>query len=307
MLLSPLMSPEYIEPPLELNVNSENLEAGNTEDLEKTNGIEKILKTIAKCVTTKSQRTVIFSKIDHDWVKSLPFFMISTTLLQIAVFAYFWSIYYFQLSFHPYEGMYFYGGCFTSIFTYDPNYPYQLWRWLTNSLNHAGYYHISKNMAVQITLGMAQETAFGFKKIAPLYLGGVVFSQILKLAFSAKAGYGCGASGGDYALIFAQVANLIKNWEDIPYQKVQSVILAAHVLADPIEDFFNYLSDGYLIYAHKLHLFAAIYGLLYGFFIIYYKEEGNKWSGTRMLFLSLYGGVLAIATCYILIFPAPYP
>ncbi|CAI5454955.1 unnamed protein product [Caenorhabditis angaria] len=255
------------------------------------------LKFLVSFVTSEKQREQVNADIETKLWRMPPLFFIFFTLFQISVFMYYYIRYHYKLTDDPIELFVFVGGCYTSIFSISPMYPYEVWRLVTHSFLHLWEYHLFKNMIVQVFLGIPQEIAFRFPKIAPLYFGGIMFSEIVMRTFQERSIFLCGASGGDYALIFAQVANLIVNWKEVPYRKVQALVIFVNVAADCGEDFKNVLMGKQINYDHGTHSHAAIYGLLYGFCFLYFKGETAKWRAARLTFIALY--ILVLIGCII--------
>ena len=74
------------------------------------------------------------------------------------------------------------------------------------------------NLIFQIIIGSLIEMVHGSWVTMTLYFGGVVAGAMMGLLFSPDK-MTVGASGGDYALIFAYLANLILNWDSMISRK----------------------------------------------------------------------------------------
>ena len=70
------------------------------------------------------------------------------------------------------------------------------------------------NCAVQLVLGSILELVHGSWRLLVLYFSGVILGGLFAMALSPGT-FLVGASGGDYALIFAFLANVIINWNSM--------------------------------------------------------------------------------------------
>nr|ACI49176.1 hypothetical protein Csp3_JD02.004 [Caenorhabditis angaria] len=174
---------------------------------------------------------------------------------------------------------------------FDPEKRKEIWRFLTHSLLHHGIDHLAKNMVAQIFIGIPLEIAHRITKIGPIYVLGIICTAIMNHAIYPEV-HSVGASCGDYALVFVHVSNLILHWSQIPYHKTQALILFIYVGSDFTDLFYRFASTEEVEIAHFAHFAAAIIGLLYGFFILYYVKKGILWSILRVVSLVSY--ILAV-------------
>ncbi|CAI5454954.1 unnamed protein product [Caenorhabditis angaria] len=253
-----------------------------------TSRLKSVLKNIASLVTNKEQKEKSDHNIDKKLLRPPPIFMTLITSFQISIFIFYLIRYEYKLTEDKDELKTFTGGCVTSFLTYHPKFRFQLWRHITASFLHSGNYHLFKNMMAQVLIGIPQEIAYRIHKIAPLYFGGVGFSIIMMNAIQPNSLFGCGASGGDYALIFAQISNLMLNWREIPRRKTQAALIFLHIFSDFGEDIYLFLKYGKTKYAHGVHFNSAIFGLIYGFFILHYKETTRLKRYVRTIILASY-------------------
>lgn len=103
---------------------------------------------------------------------------------------------------------------FQSKLIYNPHRRYEVWRFLTYMFIHAGYWHISFNLIIQLAVGVPLELAHKFEPVFIIYMGGIV-GGALGNSLADPHTYLAGASGGCYALIAAHLSNLIINWSEI--------------------------------------------------------------------------------------------
>ncbi|CAI5445831.1 unnamed protein product [Caenorhabditis angaria] len=244
---------------------------------------KRILYSIADLVISRKQRIKIHSKINEQLWKPPPVFMTLLTAFQIGVFFYFYATVEKSTLFN------FCGGCGDNEtpFIFQPKHKHQLWRFFTHCFVHAGIDHLSKNMICQIIIGIPLEVAHRITKIGPLFILGVTCSAITMFARNPNGPF-LGASGGDYALLFAHVSNLILNWKDMPYRRVQAFLVTSYVLSDFVEDSYSIVKYKVSRIAHGAHLNSAITGLIYGFFVLYYVEKSWSWKLVRYTILTAY-------------------
>mgnify|MGYP000157304603 CR=1 FL=1 len=84
------------------------------------------------------------------------------------------------------------------------------WRFYTYCFVHAGYQHLIGNMIMQILIGSPLEYVHGTFRICVLYSVGVVVGSFTALIVTPNSRL-VGASGGDFCLISAVIANVILN------------------------------------------------------------------------------------------------
>merc|ERR1719361_2560723 len=94
----------------------------------------------------------------------------------------------------------------------SPYHQNEPWRFFLYQFNHAGIAHLVSNMIVQTTLGCLLEVIHGAWRVATLFFAGVLFGALFALWVDPSL-FLVGASGGDYALIMAYVANLAMNYD----------------------------------------------------------------------------------------------
>merc|ERR1712203_325762 len=111
-----------------------------------------------------------------------------------------------------------------------------------------------------------------------IYLTGVVFGAMTGLLLSPDK-MTVGASGGDYALIFAYMANLIINWDSMvktkPWKWARLLFLAWFVAMD----IWNFVSNNNESTSVGGHLGGAIVGLTLGLFVLenFYVQPAERY------------------------------
>jgi rhomboid-related protein 1/2/3 len=103
-----------------------------------------------------------------------------------------------------------------SIFIYRPDKKHEIWRFLLYMLLHAGWFHLTFNLIVQILIGFPLEMVHGSGRIACIYLSGVIAGSLGTSIFDSNA-YLVGSSGGVYALLAAHLANIMLNYSNMEY------------------------------------------------------------------------------------------
>jgi rhomboid-related protein 1/2/3 len=103
-----------------------------------------------------------------------------------------------------------------SIFIYRPDKKHEIWRFLLYMLLHAGWFHLTFNLIVQILIGIPLEMVHGSARIACIYLAGVLAGSLGTSIFDSNA-YLVGSSGGVYALLAAHLANIMLNYSNMEY------------------------------------------------------------------------------------------
>lgn len=103
-----------------------------------------------------------------------------------------------------------------SIFIYRPDKKHEIWRFLLYMLMHAGWFHLTFNLIVQVLIGIPLEMVHGSGRIACIYLAGVLAGSLGTSIFDSNA-YLVGSSGGVYALLAAHLANIMLNYSNMEY------------------------------------------------------------------------------------------
>lgn len=104
----------------------------------------------------------------------------------------------------------------------------QIWRYLTYSFVHAGLFHVTFNILVQLVLGIPLEMVHAAWRVAAVYLSGVLAGSLWTSVIKPGV-FLSGASGGVYALITAHLGTVIMNHREMshPWLRVGVVSLTA--------------------------------------------------------------------------------
>jgi len=152
-----------------------------------------------------------------------PLFSILITLLQIAAF-----IYYDQKT--CVNGL----ECpesWTSDFAFRPACKREAWRFLTYIFIHAGWQHIFFNMIIQCIMGLPLEMIHGPFRVMAVYILGAIAGSLSSSVFDPVTNL-VGASGADYALIGAHIADMIINWSEMEFAWVKAVFFTILIGVD---------------------------------------------------------------------------
>lgn len=98
-----------------------------------------------------------------------------------------------------------------SLLIYRPDRRLQLWRFVSYALLHASWLHLGFNVLTQLVYGLPLELLHGSGRTAVIYLAGVLAGSLGTSVVDSTV-YLVGASGGVYALLAAQLANLLLNF-----------------------------------------------------------------------------------------------
>lgn len=143
-----------------------------------------------------------------------PFFTITITLCQIAYFVWMYLFKYpekvdVRSPWHPQFN--------NDLFIFTGSEAVQkkeYWRFFTYCFVHGGLSHLVGNMCYQILIGIPLEYVHGSIRVGLLYSVGVVIGSLTSLVVTPKT-FLVGASGGDFCLMSAVLANCILNCDSM--------------------------------------------------------------------------------------------
>ncbi|XP_037947514.1 protein rhomboid-like [Teleopsis dalmanni] len=118
-----------------------------------------------------------------------------------------------------------------SVFIYRPDRRLEIWRYVSYMLLHANWFHLSFNILIQLLFGVPLELVHGSLRVAVIYLAGV-FAGSLGTSVVDSEVYLVGASGGVYALLAAQLASILLNFEQMRYGILQLMSVIIFVSCD---------------------------------------------------------------------------
>ncbi|KAH8302645.1 hypothetical protein KR044_009258, partial [Drosophila immigrans] len=185
-----------------------------------------------------------------------PCFIVLVSLLEIFVFVYVGSA--------PPED---------SLLVYRPDRRLQLWRFVSYALLHASWLHLGFNVFTQLLYGLPLELLHGSGRTAVVYLAGVLAGSLGTSVVDSTV-YLVGASGGVYALLAAQLANVLLNFGHMRHCLAQLLAVLIFVSCDL----------GYTLYCRQMallehqtaaisvsyiaHMTGALAGLSMGLFLL---------------------------------------
>lgn len=186
-----------------------------------------------------------------------PFFIIFISIFELFAFVYY--------NFRSDESITFTGPVpFNSKLIFNPTRRYEVWRYFTYMFIHAGYWHLTFNLLIQLAVGIPLETAHKFHAVFIIYFGGVLGGSLGNSIVDPHS-YLAGASCGCYALIAAHCSNLILNWNEMrnPWFRFLSLIIF-NVTDFGIAVYERHSNYGAYRTSYAGHLAGAVSGLLLG-------------------------------------------
>ncbi|KAM8709503.1 hypothetical protein ACLKA7_016326 [Drosophila subpalustris] len=126
---------------------------------------------------------------------------------------------------------------------YRPDRRLQLWRFVSYALLHASWLHLGFNVVTQLLYGLPLELIHGSGRTAVVYLAGVLAGSLGTSVVDSTV-YLVGASGGVYALLAAQLANVLLNFGHMRHGLAQLLAVVIFVSCDL----------GYTLYCRQMSL-----------------------------------------------------
>lgn len=163
---------------------------------------------------------------------------------------------------------------------YDPHHREQLWRFLTYMLLHSDLLHLALNIAIQCLLAAPLEHEQGHLRTSLVYFGGVLGGSMGTSMLEPEL-YVMGASGGVYALLISQLANILLNFKELPYKLHRAVAVAVLALADIAASLYHYFSLGNI--SPRISWAAHSSGALAGFLLGLVLFKGSKKIGPAVV------------------------
>jgi len=165
-----------------------------------------------------------------------------------------------------------------NIFIFDPKKAMnksnpEVWRFFTYSFVHAGWEHLLGNMLMQLIIGIPLEYCHGTMRVMSLYSIGVVVGSFTALIVTPNALL-VGASGGDFCLISAVIANVILNCDSmhVAMALLRVLIMGAYLGMEVYMSIRRYMAnEGSISWA--AHLGGAVTGLTLGVLLLRNLEK----------------------------------
>lgn len=164
-----------------------------------------------------------------------------------------------------------------SIFIYRPDKKHEIWRFLLYMLLHAGWFHLTFNLIVQVLIGIPLEMVHGSGRIACIYLAGVLAGSLGTSIFDSNA-YLVGSSGGVYALLAAHLANIMLNYSNMEYGIVRLLAILLFASCDVgFAIYSRYESEPFAVGVPSVsfvaHVTGAVAGLTIGLIVLKNFEQ----------------------------------
>ncbi|KAL1490860.1 hypothetical protein ABEB36_011545 [Hypothenemus hampei] len=156
---------------------------------------------------------------------------------------------------------------------FEPTKRLELWRYVTYMFVHDDWSHLVLNVFIQCVFATLLELNQGRLKILTIYilggLNGVLGAACLHPDLIV------GASAGGYALLSANMADLILNFETIPYKIYRTISICILILFDIIYDVTHVAVKQEPLVSWQAHFFGGLTGILLGF-VVFNSEEYCK-------------------------------
>lgn len=162
-----------------------------------------------------------------------------------------------------------------SMLIYSPSRRQEVWRFLTYMLLHANWFHLGFNVFVQIVVGAPLELVHGSIRIACIYLAGVVAGSLGTSVVDSEV-FLVGASGGVYALLAANLADIMINFSTVKFVTLK---LLAILLFSTFDFAYAVYANYYVAttstttISYIAHLTGALAGLTIGLLVLKNFEE----------------------------------
>jgi len=165
----------------------------------------------------------------------------------------------------------------------------QVWRWFTYQFTHTGISHIASNTFANFLYGIPLEGLHGSRRMFVMYNIGVFGGACCSLLNDPHTPT-VGMSGGCYALIGMQLADLLMNWRRNKFRCATLVMILGLAILDILH--FQIAIDGI---SHASHIGGYITGTIIGI-VIGKNTEVDAWE-RRLTFFSLVVGLLLTGFC----------
>lgn len=140
---------------------------------------------------------------------------------------------------------------------------HEAWRWLSYQFTHIGAAHVLMNAFLNLMLGVPLEGLHGHFRMALMFNAGVLGGALCNFLGDGHTPV-VGCSGGVYALIGIQIADLIMNWRQKKFRLPTLLFLVILIGADLLSTVTS-ISEGT---SHWAHAGGAISGFLMGILMV---------------------------------------
>jgi len=139
----------------------------------------------------------------------------------------------------------------------------EVWRWLSYQLTHVGAAHVIMNCTLNFLLGVPLEGMHGAFRTGLMFNVGVLGGSLCYFVNDARSTV-VGMSGGCYALIGINFADLLMNWAEKKFRKATLLFLSFIVMVDVAVYYFSTSATNV---SHSVHVGGFIAGGLSGIII----------------------------------------
>ncbi|XP_071442954.1 protein rhomboid-like [Hetaerina americana] len=163
---------------------------------------------------------------------------------------------------------------FRRLLLYDPHRRWEAWRFATYMLLHTGALHLALNVAIQVVLATPLEAEQGHLRTGLVYFGGGLGGSLTTSMLEPEI-YIVGASGGVYALLISQLANVLLNFRRLRYKAYRAVAVVVISLADIAFSVYHFVRRGNECprIGWAAHTGGALAGLLLG--LVLFRSDGG--------------------------------
>ncbi|XP_073838223.1 protein rhomboid-like [Musca autumnalis] len=239
-----------------------------------------------------------FSADEKRWWPP-PIFIVLISLLEIGVFIYDY------VTVKPHNELISTSIPSESLLIYRPDRRLEIWRFFTYMTLHANGFHLAFNVIVQLLYGLPLEMVHGSARIAVIYMAGVLAGSLGTSVIDSEV-YLVGASGGVYALLAAQLANVMINFAQMRYGASQLMAVLIFVFCDTGYAFYSkYLTeDGMNLIpsvSYIAHLTGSLAGFSIGLLVLINFEHKTQTNLIRYLAFGVYGSFVLFAIAFNLV------
>ncbi|XP_050310217.1 protein rhomboid [Anthonomus grandis grandis] len=206
---------------------------------------EKFLVKRFHAAVTDSRRRITANKGKwyYELARNVPVAILCVSLLQIL--------------FHIYAT-----SSLKKYLRFEPSKRLELWRYVTYMLVHEDWSHLVLNVVIQCIFAALLEINQGRLRVLAIYtIGGV--TGVLGAA-CLHSELIVGASAGGYALLLANVADLVLNFETIKYKIYRSISITTLILFDIIYDIVHVTAKKEPQVSWQAHFFGGLTGIFLG-------------------------------------------
>lgn len=104
--------------------------------------------------------------------------------------------------------------------------------------NNSSHSHLWGNLILQLVFGVLLEIVHHWQRIAIIYLASILGGSLC-VTIVRNASYSVGASAGVYGLLFAHLATIILNWDEMDRKFVGLAALLIYMVCDLGQTIYN--------------------------------------------------------------------